>query len=111
MPHIEVLDWNLHTHIALDLDETLAHSVQNGLDSLHALGKMKQIPTTDYVTNFICRDLPGADMTNEEIAAFWQAHRLSHVAPIEDALRGVRLLDQLEKELSIITARHGSLHR
>jgi hypothetical protein len=82
MPHIESLDWNLHTHIALDLDETLALSMQDGLDKLHALGKMQNIRTPADITDFLWENIEGSDMTNEELYAFWHTHQLGNVSPI-----------------------------
>ncbi len=44
--------FNKHTHIGIDLDETLALSVVDGLEKLHKMGRMKSISSMEDITSF-----------------------------------------------------------
>lgn len=81
--------FDTHTHIGLDLDETLAESVTDGLQKLHALGKMRCIEHVDQIRSFDWSESPEADMTGEELLQFWKGHSLEHVSPYRDAIDGV----------------------
>jgi hypothetical protein len=37
MPHISTLDWKVHTHLGLDLDETLASTMSGFLHHAHTI--------------------------------------------------------------------------
>ncbi len=103
--------FDIHTHIGLDLDETLADSVTDGLEKLHALGKMHCIERVDQIRSFDWSGFPDADMTGEELLEFWKGHSLEHVTPYKSAIDGVYQLSSLGKTLSIVTARNEHDHR
>lgn len=103
--------FNKHTHIGIDLDETLALSVVDGLEKLHKMGRMKSISSMEDITSFHWWSLGGADMTEEELMSFWSSHSLDNTHPVEGSIDGIFSLFQKEKNIHVITARNESHHK
>ena len=86
-----------HARIGLDLDETLAASIQDGLNILHARGKMLAIRHMEDIWDFDWSRLPGADMSAKELLDFWKMQHLNMVLPVQDAITGVATLFENDK--------------
>ena len=95
MPHIAELDWTKHTHIALDVDETLADSLVPGLSDFHKMGKMLAFKDVSQITSFDWQEMPGCDITQEEFMSYWRMHSLKGVLPMRDSIDGIFQLSQL----------------
>ena len=87
--HIQNLDWNLHTHIGLDLDETLASTVAGMLEEAHRQNKLLSIRSLEDVTKY---DFPGLDpsLTEADSNFVWESYGKRTVDPqsipiVEDA--------------------------
>ena len=109
MPHISAIRWSEHTHIGLDLDETLASTIEGMLEEAHARWKLLSIKTLDEV---VCYSFPGLDpsMTQEEGALIWESYGQKSMDPsavplLPWARKWVERLITLEKRLTLITAR------
>ncbi len=109
MPHISTLNWNHHTHIWLDLDETLASTVMGMLEIAHAQGKLLSIRSLEDITKY---DFPGLDPTLTEVDSnhVWECYGQSTLDPLSvpivpGALLWVELLEKRGVTLSVITAR------
>lgn len=100
-----------HHHIGIDLDETLAQTVFDGIQALHGMNRMKFIQSIEDVTSFHWTDFPECDMTNAEIMDFWRRHNMKRVLPLENAILGVAELSRRNKILHLITARNEHDHR
>jgi len=100
-----------HKHIALDLDETLAASILDGLKKMHAQGKMLGIQEFHQLTSFNWLEFPECDLTPEELIRFWRAQDLKDVYPITEAINGVYHLSQKNTVLHIVTARNEHDHK
>jgi uncharacterized HAD superfamily protein len=110
MHHITELDWTQHTHIALDVDETLANSLMPGLKDFHKNGKMLAFQAIDQITSFDWQDLEGCDITHDEFMNYWRMHSLKGILPLENSIDGIYTLSELGKFLHVITARNESDH-
>lgn len=99
------LDWWKHTHIGLDLDETLAKSMEKALAEIHKKWKLLFCKDLDGFSHFNIEEIPGCDMNMDEIRTFWEEQTLENCDSIKDAEIGVELLNDQNKKLSIITAR------
>ena len=110
MPHIAELDWTKHTHIALDVDETLADSLVPGLSDFHKMGKMLAFKDVSQITSFDWQEMQGCDITQEEFMSYWRMHSLKGILPMRDSIDGIFQLSQLWKLLHVITARNQSDH-
>jgi 5'(3')-deoxyribonucleotidase len=100
-----------HTHIGIDLDETLAESVMDGLEKLHSMNKMKSIKTFEHITSFDWTDFPECDMTHDELVNFWKSHHLHGVQPVHGSIDSIFTLFQYQKYLHVVTARNEHDHR
>ncbi len=49
MPHISILDWSIHTHIGLDIDETLASTVIGMIQYAQSHGKLHHIHSLEDI--------------------------------------------------------------
>ena len=67
-----------HQHIGLDVDETLAASVMDGIKKLHAMNKMKFIQDLEQITSFDWTVFSECDLSTEELNHFWQHHAIFH---------------------------------
>lgn len=108
--HISELDWSKHTHIALDVDETLAATLMPGLKDFHAMGKMLAFQDISQITSFDWQEIEGCDISPEEFLTYWRMHTLEQILPIEDSIDGIYTLSQYGKFLHVITARNQSDH-
>jgi uncharacterized HAD superfamily protein len=100
-----------HQHIGLDVDETLAASVMDGLKKLHAMNKMKFIQDLEQITSFDWTVFSECDLSTEELNHFWQTHHLKDCLPLEGSIESVVALFNNQKNLHIITARNEHDHR
>lgn len=100
-----------HHRIGIDIDETLAESVMDGLAKLHLQNKMQVIQDFCQITSFDWTDILGCDMTADELVYFWRMHSLHWVFPMSDAIDGVAQLSWQDKYIHVITARNEHDHR
>ncbi len=100
-----------HKHIGLDLDETLAESVMDGLKKLHAINRMRAIQSFDQITSFDWTEFPECDMSSNELLEFWRLHHLNDILPVSGSIESVYFLFQQSKYLHVITARNEHDHR
>jgi len=100
-----------HSHIWLDLDETLAATTAHMLWELHSMKKFLSIKDMHWLTDFEWYNLPGCDMSMEELIIYWKSHLITDCLPIPDAVEWTRKLQNLWKNLSIITARNKVNHK
>lgn len=98
MPHIYELDWSKHTHIGLDLDETLAATVEGFLEFSHSRGLLLDVASIEDIH---AHDLsvvsPG--ITREQGIEMWEAYGRSTLSPesipvVDYALEGTRKLSE-----------------
>jgi uncharacterized HAD superfamily protein len=109
MPHISDLDWTLHTHIWLDLDETLASTVSGMLEYAWSINQLTHITSMEDIKKHDASWL-GNNITPEEVMKIWEwygkkTQNPDDIEPTDWSLEGVRILHNLGKSLSIITAR------
>jgi hypothetical protein len=109
MPHISHLPWDRHTHIWLDIDETLANTVSGMLEYAWSINQLTHITSIEEIEKYDASWL-GGHITPEEVMKIWEwygknTQNPDDVTPIEWALEWVRGLHNLGKMLSIITAR------
>ena len=109
MPHISILDWSTHTHIGLDIDETLASTVIGMIQYAQSHGKLHHIHSLEDIKKHDASWL-GSGITPEEVSDLWEGYGRAtlspwEVVPVDDAIEGVRDLYESGKTLSIITAR------
>jgi hypothetical protein len=71
-----------HTHIGLDLDETLAESTIDMLHKLHRLGQLHSIQDFEQISSFEWETLPGCTWTQQQMHAFFRTHHLTGVVPL-----------------------------
>ncbi len=110
--HIQNLDWNLHAHIGLDLDETLTSSFSGFLSYAKTQGKLLMCSS---IEDFTCHDIfkdPYFQISQEEVVELWKNYGLTiqsplDTLPIDHARAGVDMLRNRNKEYSVITARNG----
>ena len=100
-----------HTHIGLDLDETLAESVMDGLKMFHREGKMLFLQTLEDIKHFDWMLFPEIDISEAEFIQFWRNHHLTNVLPVANSIDGVYQLSCAHIAVSIITARNEHDHR
>ncbi len=102
-----------HTHIGLDLDETLASTFAGMLDVAHSMWKLKHCSD---IESFVVHDIfddPSFGISREETFDIWYQYGLRTLDPRDThvehgAIDWVRLLIQQKIECSIITARNGN---
>jgi 5'(3')-deoxyribonucleotidase len=109
MPHISELDWSTHTHIGLDLDETLAATMSGMLAYAHSIGELSHLSSLEQIKSHDASGL-GSHITTEEAISLWEGYGKStptpqSVDPIEGSIEWVRLLRERGKDISIVTAR------
>lgn len=107
--HIRHLDWNYHSHIDLDLDETLASTFEGFLAYAQGQGKLLHIESIDQIKKHDASWL-GSNITSEEIGSIWEWYGKStlspeSVPPVQDSLEWVRKIHELGKNIAIVTAR------
>ena len=107
--HIEYLKWKHHTHIGLDLDETLASTFIWFLEFAQNQGKLLHIESVEQIRKHDASWL-GNNITPEEIGKIWEGYGQytlapESVPPVPDALEGVRKIYELGKKIAIVTAR------
>lgn len=107
---LENFDWSKHTHIGLDLDETLAASHQDMLEKLQARGFFQKFTFDDFV-RFDWENLEWADVDHDELQKFWNHHQLSDCLPISGTNAWIEILERQEKILFCITARNEIHHQ
>jgi 1-aminocyclopropane-1-carboxylate deaminase/D-cysteine desulfhydrase-like pyridoxal-dependent ACC family enzyme len=74
-----------HTHIGLDLDETLASTFAGMLQIAHSAGRLLSCQTTeDFIIHDIFDD-PSFGVTRDEMIDIWHQYNLSIHSP-EDTL-------------------------
>lgn len=100
-----------HSHIGLDLDETLAESVIDWLKQLHSRNKMQWIQSIEQITSFDWTDFPECDMSSTELVNFWKFHSLKNILPVDGAIDGIYVLSEQDKYLHVVTARNEHDHR
>lgn len=100
-----------HQYIGLDLDETLAESVMEGIKKLHLMNRMRCIQDYEHITAFDFTEISDCDMSSEELTHFWKSQDLEDVHPVQDSIIGVAELFQKNKLLHVITARNEHDHR
>ena len=103
--------FNQHTHIGLDLDDTLAATAKHMLSELHERWKFLSIPSIEWLTNFHWYELEWCDMDKEELSMYWKRHHLREILPLENSIDGVFQLQKRNKHLHIITARNEHDHK
>lgn len=109
MPHISTLDWSKHTHIGLDLDETLASTVSGMLEEAHLQNKLIHIKTMDAIHSY---DLKSVDPSLDDTSGqeIWESYGKKTLSPtsvalVEWAYEWVSSLLRKQKNLSVVTAR------
>jgi 5'(3')-deoxyribonucleotidase len=98
-----------HMHIGLDLDETLAATMQGLIFYAHGIGELKHIQTVSDIKKHDASWLRN-DMTREESIKLWEWYGQSTMEPhlvssIDRSHDCVRQLFEQWKRLSIVTAR------
>ena len=102
-----------HTHIWLDLDETLASTFAGMLRVAHGVGKLLACTSTeDFIIHDIFDD-PSFGISKAEMIDIWHQYNLSVQDPkdtlvIDGALIWVSSLIQCGTKCSIVTARNGN---
>lgn len=99
-----------HSHIWLDLDETLTATTVHMLQELHWKWKFLSIKDMEGLTDFEWFNLPWCDMETAELIMYWKSHYIRDCLPIPGAVEWTILLQERWKELSIITARNKVNH-
>lgn len=105
-----------HTHIGLDLDETLASTFSGMLKVAHSLGKLTHC---ESIESFTIHDIfldPYFNVTREEMIAVWHEYGMRKTLPQDEEVvnrsqEWVLRLTQVGKECFIITARDGKDER
>ena len=102
------LHW--HSHIWIDLDETLALTFWWMLAYAHSLGKLMQLRTLEDIIEHEITSIPNIDITAHEMSHIWdtfsntQEEREIPLMPL--AKESIKKLCAQWKKLSIITARN-----
>jgi 5'(3')-deoxyribonucleotidase len=97
-----------HSHIAVDIDETLASTFALALDYYHSQWAMLWVPDFEHITEHIFSDIPEAQISLEENNRTWAEYEewsIPRMAlPLPWAQEGMAFLSS-SREISIITAR------
>ena len=107
--HISTLDWSIHSHIGLDLDETLASTVGGMLEEAHRQGKLLSVRSLEDITKY---DFPWLDptLTEADSSYVWECYGQNTLNPLSvpvvpGARMGVEIFVKGGKNISVITAR------
>lgn len=99
-----------HSHIGIDLDETIASTMMDAVHTIQATGKLQMITSLEDMSVYEWHLLPESDMTQFEYEHFWRMYRLHGSLPAPDAIVGVAELMKKVKNISLITARNAHDH-
>ncbi len=102
---------SLHTHIGLDIDDTLTNTMEDWLAKFHKDGKLLHIKDVEGIRFFEWSESIFEGITKEEYMEFWWKHSLSELPPYTDAQKWVQTFIKHGKILSVITARNEVDHK
>lgn len=103
--------FKLHTHIGLDLDETLAETFPGFLENAHKLWLLTNCLTIEDIHNHDIYEVSSHNITLEQVSFIWEKFgevtsdpRSVPIVPF--AREGFQLMKQKNIQLSVITARN-----
>lgn len=97
-----------HTHIGIDLDDTLANTLSWFLEVAHQMGKLMNYSSIEEIHNYNIVSDPSSHISEMEVEAIWNTYWSNPSYPYTDifAYKTLRALISTNTQCAIITARN-----